>query len=150
MMKVLPSALMTSVRDRLIGLQRKAEVAGQRPLQPEQILDRDRLIEAIELLEEFEVLLAGVGRQQRLDRITGRQEDEAVADDRHAKRDGNGKQDSPKRIVPHSGLSPCRRSHPQWTVFCLATTMPAAGIQSGDQQALWIRMWTEAGTGLKR
>ena len=80
---VLASARVTSPSTGPVGLDGDAEIAGHRVAEPDQVLDWDRLVQAIGMLQFGDVLGGRVRRQQALHRIAGRQVNQRKADDSH-------------------------------------------------------------------
>ena len=81
---------------------RGAEIACQRDGKPAEVLDWQRLVEAIVLLELVDDFLGGVGRDDGRDRIARRQVDQREDEQRHAEGDRHQIKQSSERVEQHA------------------------------------------------
>ncbi len=85
---------------------RNAEIAGQDMAQPEHVLHRQRLVEAILLLEQLDRLGRGVRRHHGAERIARRDVDEQEDEHGDAERDGDYVKDPANDVCGHAVTSP--------------------------------------------
>ncbi len=86
-------------RHRPLGRDRAAEITVQHVPQPDDVLHRDRPVEAVGVLDDRDRLRRRVRRQHRLQRVARRQIHQREADDADPERDRDGEQDAAQDVA---------------------------------------------------
>ena len=140
-----PERLEDLVGYRPAGRDGKPEIPGHDLAQPDEVLDRDRLVETVGFLDHHDGLFAGILRKQGLQRIARSDIDQREANDADAKGNGKSIKQTPDNVGGHGIIPPDRQSKlqglracrlegrtegPEWWVESYSTTI---GVRSWNQ-----------------